>query len=156
MATGTIIVPPDLGALLPEGGAGPFADGEREAIPAEAGAYLLLLRLDRPLDLVRPAAARLAPGWYVYAGSARGPGGLRGRLARHLRSGKRPHWHVDQVTSAAGASAGLAYPGRSECGLVAGLVDGGGFGVPVPGFGSSDCRICESHLLRWTGSGPAS
>ncbi|MFL5280923.1 MAG: DUF123 domain-containing protein [Rhodopila sp.] len=35
----------------------------------------------------RPAAS-LLPGRYLYAGSARGPGGMRARLDRHLRRNK--------------------------------------------------------------------
>jgi Uri superfamily endonuclease len=52
-----------------------------------AGAYLLLLNVVVPLcvTLPRRAPASLPAGRYLYAGSAHGPGGLRARLARHLR-----------------------------------------------------------------------
>jgi len=57
------------------------------------GAYLLLMTIARPLSLrirtLTPVV--LPPGWYVYAGNARGRGGMRARVKRHLRRGKPPH-----------------------------------------------------------------
>ena len=113
------------------------------------GAYLLVLALDRRLDLAiggRPAS--LAPGLYAYCGSAYGPGGLAARLARHLRLGKKPHWHVDRLTAAGRVVAVYAQPGGSECALLAALRALPGTGIPLPGFGSSDCRRCPAHLVR--------
>ena len=67
--------------------------------PRASGAYALLIALDEPLRVHAGARdATLAPGLYVYCGSARGPGGLAARLARHMRRDKRAHWHVDQLT----------------------------------------------------------
>ncbi|SDH56387.1 GIY-YIG nuclease family protein [Roseospirillum parvum] len=89
----------------------------------------------------------LAPGVYWYAGSAYGPGGLRARLGRHLRRDKAIRWHVDRLTVEPAVEVGfLAFPGAGECALVAALLAAGAT-VPVPGFGSSDCRICPSHLV---------
>ena len=39
----------------------------------------------------------LRPGWYVYVGSAFGPGGVCARLAHHRKRAARPHWHVDYL-----------------------------------------------------------
>jgi Uri superfamily endonuclease len=124
-------------------------------LPAVPGAYLLWLPLARPLELAAPKpGARLAPGVLLYLGSANGPGGLRARVARHLRADKRPRWHVDQLTAAAGASArALAWPGGSECAWRA-AVQAAGAAVPVPRFGASDCRRCPAHLLRLDDAGP--
>lgn len=118
-------------------------------LPADGGAYLLAIRLNAARTVHRPGASGcLAPGWYLYAGSAYGPGGIRARAARHLIPGKRRHWHVDQVTAVAASLTALAYPGASECALAAALA-AAGLTVPIPGFGASDCRRCESHLLAW-------
>ncbi len=38
------------------------------------------------------------------------------------------------------------FPGGGECAIVAALAD---LPVPLPGFGSTDCRRCVSHLLSW-------
>lgn len=121
-----------------------------ELLTAAPGAYWLLVALDRGLCLAGTSLdpARLAPGRYIYCGSAYGPGGLRARLRRHLRADKRPRWHADRLTLA-GRVLGLGLaPGGAECALVEDLRRRPGVEVPVPGFGSSDCRRCPAHLLR--------
>ena len=87
-----------------------------------------------PLDTVSTT-----PGAY-------GPGGLRARISRHLSKEKPIHWHVDQLTSQAETRA-IALPGANECDLVSALLETGKFTTPLRGFGSTDCRNCESHLL---------
>ena len=89
---------------------------------------------------------RLEPGGYLYCGSAKGPGGLKARIARHLRTDKKPHWHVDRLTAAALKVTAWAYVGGDECALVRALAP---LPHPIPGFGSSDCPTCPSHLLAW-------
>jgi Uri superfamily endonuclease len=39
----------------------------------------------------------LPAGRYLYCGSAKGRGGLKARLSRHMRRGKSVRWHVDQL-----------------------------------------------------------
>jgi Uri superfamily endonuclease len=36
-------------------------------------------------------------GYYVYIGSAFGPGGLQARVRRHLKAVSCLHWHIDYV-----------------------------------------------------------
>lgn len=104
------------------------------------------MTLDRP----RTAGGPLAPGWYVYAGSACGPGGIRARLARHFRPDKRAHWHIDQLTGSTRVRVWASVlPDLHECDLVANLEATGNFHAACAGFGSSDCRQCAAHLLRW-------
>ena len=116
--------------------------------PAVPGAYLLVVDLDAPLalDIASLSPAVLAPGRYAYCGSARGPGGIRARVARHLRAGKAARWHVDRLTAAAAVVSVFAQPGAGECELFARLLAAPGVRVPVRGFGSSDCRRCPAHL----------
>ena len=117
-------------------------------LPAESGAYVLVIALDQPLelDIASLGKHRLAPGRYAYCGNARGPGGLKARIGRHLRRDKAVRWHVDRLT-AAGRVVGLhAEAGGNECDLFAQLTAVLGAWVPVPGFGSSDCRRCPAHL----------
>ncbi len=120
-----------------------------EPLTAEPGAYLLLIELAAPLalDIPRLGAATLAPGRYAYGGSAYGPGGLRARIGRHLRAEKTQHWHVDRLTAAGQVIGVRAHPGGRECALVRDLLPVPGASVPVPGFGSSDCRACPAHLV---------
>jgi Uri superfamily endonuclease len=116
--------------------------------PACAGAYVLVIDLRRRLRvaLAGRAPVTLPPGRYLYCGSARGPGGIRARLARHLRRGKPIHWHVDRLTEAGRVAGAWVVPGGDECALVARLA---ALPVPIPGFGASDChRRCPSHLLH--------
>lgn len=118
-------------------------------LPSAPGAYLLLLELrsGTTLDLAGFRGAYVPAGRYLYAGSARGPGGLRARIARHLRRTKKPHWHTDRLTKAAETVLAFPIPGGRECTLVQTLLDSGKYRHPLPGFGSSDCRTCASHLL---------
>ena len=112
------------------------------------GAYILFLRIDTPALLPERFGGALPPGTYAYCGSARGPGGLKARLSRHLRRDKTKRWHIDWLTSLATEIAALAIPGGDECALRAALARLPGASHPVPGFGSSDCQNCPSHLLR--------
>ncbi|MFA6018798.1 MAG: GIY-YIG nuclease family protein [Rhodospirillales bacterium] len=114
------------------------------------GAYLLKITLARPVLLSgnRLAGLALAPGDYLYAGSARGPGGIQARLKHHFSKAKKPHWHVDQLTLAAQRLESRAFPGGSECELLQHLLRLPGMSVPIPGFGASDCRLCPAHLLK--------
>ena len=118
-----------------------------DRLPPAPGAYALLMDLAAPLTLPRPACT-LQPGRYVYAGSARGPGGIRARVRRHLRPDKALRWHVDRLTGVAGVAGVVVIPDGRECDLVAALRERDGVEVPCRGFGSSDCRACPAHLLR--------
>ncbi|MBK3774840.1 DUF123 domain-containing protein [Azospirillum brasilense] len=124
-----------------------------DTLPPESGAYVLLIALDRNLTLRLPGKPEsvLPPGRYLYCGSARGPGGLRARVGRHFRRDKPERWHVDRLTAAGRLLGAWIVPGGDECALVAAL---SGLPVPVPGFGSSDCRRCASHLLHWPDGAP--
>ncbi len=118
-------------------------------ITGEGGVYLLVIDLDRPLrlDAASLGGAVLAPGRYLYCGSAHGPGGLAARVGRHLRAGKAPRWHVDRLSEAGRVVAVGLSTGGTECGLLARLNRLPGVRVPVAGFGSTDCRRCPAHLL---------
>ena len=115
--------------------------------PLSSGAYALLIALDAPLRVRAGArSATLASGLYVYCGSARGPGGLAARLARHMRRDKSAHWHVDQLTCAGEALGAWVFPHRSECEVNDDLAE---WPTPLAGFGSSDCPRCRAHLRFW-------
>ncbi|PPC85634.1 MAG: endonuclease III [Methylocystis sp.] len=116
-------------------------------LPSRPGAYALALRLSAPIDVrIGKSSATLPAGDYLYCGSARGSGGLRARLARHMRSEKRAHWHVDQLTAVASLLGAFVEEQGDECALNAALAN---LPIPVAGFGSSDCRRCAAHLRFW-------
>jgi Uri superfamily endonuclease len=77
----------------------PFA---RNVAMSKQGTYIVALRLSAPqtIETGRLGKIEFLPGWYLYVGSARGPGGLEARLARHERRlgpDKRAHWHIDYL-----------------------------------------------------------
>lgn len=124
-----------------------------EDIPVLSGSYILVIDLTETVVVAsgREKPRALAPGRYLYCGSANGPGGLRARVARHMRHGKSIRWHVDHLTECGAVIGAWIFPGGKECALAAKLSH---LPVPVPGFGSSDCRRCASHLFAWPKSAP--
>ena len=64
-----------------------------------------------------------------------------------MRHGKSIHWRIDGLTEAGTVLGAWTFPGSDECDLVNALLH-----LPVAmieGFGSTVCRKCTSHLLRW-------
>ena len=119
-------------------------------LPAVPGAYILIVDLAEKtvLTIRKFQGTVLEPGRYTYFGSARGPGGIKARCRRHLRKDKKLHWHIDHLTTRASSLGVAAYPGGNECQLASSLLADTTSEIPVPGFGSSDCKTCKSHLFR--------
>ncbi len=124
-----------------------------ELVPSGPGAYVLLIELDAPLALEVASLPRavLPAGRYAYCGSAYGPGGLKARIGRHRRADKAHRWHVDRLTAAGRIVDFRAVPGGRECDLLDRLLEAPGASVPIPRFGSSDCRRCPAHLIALPG-----
>ena len=93
-------------------------------------------------------------GYYLYAGSALGPGGLQARLAHHMRRAPKPHWHIDYLRTVVSLRQIWFCYGRErrEHDWADALERELGCAVPYAGFGSSDCG-CKSHLF-WLGKRP--
>ena len=119
-------------------------------LPDAPGAYALAVRLAAPLalDRRRRRGVDMEAGLYIYCGSANGPGGIGARLRRHERPSKVRHWHVDALTAAAPVIAAGAFVGGAECAIMERLMNGRGAQIPIPGFGSTDCRHCSAHLAQ--------
>jgi|YNPBryantNP2012_1023418.scaffolds.fasta_scaffold10398_1 Uri superfamily endonuclease len=121
--------------------------------PKEPGSYVLLLQVVSPLtfEAGRLGMITLPAGRYAYVGTARATGGLRVRLARHVRSQKRLYWHIDYLVQRAPIW-GVYWqvtPIPLECRWAQALLRLPGASAPVRGFGSSDCRRgCPAHLVR--------
>jgi len=117
--------------------------------PLQKGTYILILYLNnaRKIQVGKLGKFNLKKGYYGYVGSAFGPGGLTARLKHHLKTTDNPHWHIDYLRK----EAELREIWVSECEsrlehLWSDMLrDMEGVFIPVPGFGSSDCR-CEAHL----------
>ena len=96
----------------------------------------------------RLGALAVRKGWYIYLGSAFGPGGIRARVARHVSQSSNRHWHIDYLWPALRIGE-IWYshdPMRREHEWVRILRRVTGCSVPLQRFGASDCR-CEAHLL---------
>ncbi len=61
------------------------------------GTYALILKLDREAVIAVGKLTTFAfpAGYYLYIGSALG--GLFPRIERHIRGGKKLHWHIDYL-----------------------------------------------------------
>jgi len=118
-------------------------------VKPEPGTYALVLssRADGLVRVGRLGVLRLQSGFYVYVGSALGPGGVRARLAHHLKATSRPHWHIDYLRRQTSLEEVWYCHDHvsqehqwAQC-----LGTQTGASIPLAGFGASDCQ-CESHL----------
>jgi Uri superfamily endonuclease len=112
------------------------------------GSYVLLIQLTKEQTITTGSlkATYFSRGYYAYVGSAMG--GFKSRLNRHLKSDKKPHWHIDYLLEKATISEIVLCEtkDRTECAITQALscqFDS------IPGFGSSDCK-CRSHLFFTT------
>ena len=67
-----------------------------DGAPALPGAYAMAIELADTVVVMLSGRLRIAlpAGRYLYCGSAKGPGGLKARLSRHMRHGKSVRWHL--------------------------------------------------------------
>lgn len=122
-----------------------------EALPEQGGAYIIEFDIPRmlPIEVGRLGVVGLGPGKVRYYGSARGGGGLRARISRHLPGSSRClHWHIDWLTSRQPCRRVAAVVGGRECELLAADLESSAWTVAHRRFGSTDCRQCDSHLLK--------
>jgi Uri superfamily endonuclease len=121
-----------------------------EVFEASPGSYVLLLSSTSTelIQIGHLGERQLQVGYYVYIGSALGPGGLRSRLHHHLRPTDRPHWHIDYLKRHTMVErVWFCYGRRRREHLWAERIAAlPGAWMPMSGFGSSDCD-CQSHLF---------
>lgn len=121
------------------------------------GTYALVLAstLRKAVRIGKLGQLLLRPGYYVYIGSAFGPGGLEARIAHHRNGSSRPHWHIDYLRGILQVEE-IWYTHDAErrehlwSDILTAMK---GSSTPIPGFGASDCR-CISHL-QYFGSRPS-
>jgi Uri superfamily endonuclease len=114
------------------------------------GTYTLILSstIEKPINIGKLATLQLKHGYYVYIGSAFGPGGLKARIKHHLNPSSRPHWHIDYLRPTLNLRE-IWYTfdqTRREHQWAEIHAVTRNARMPLPGFGSSDCR-CLSHLF---------
>ena len=115
------------------------------------GTYALMFKCSTPF---RAVAGKLGPvylskGYWIYVGSAFGPGGLRSRLSHHLKPSHRPHWHLDYVKRAMQPIEIWTTTDtvKREHAWAATISALNGASRPIAGFGATDCT-CRSHLIH--------
>ena len=115
-----------------------------------AGTYILVCQAWQAGAVLAGSLGQLnvRKGYFLYVGSALGPGGLRARLAHHMWPGPKPRWHIDYLrTLVPLRQIWFCYgPERREHDWAGVFRELEGASIPFPGFGSSDCG-CESHLF---------
>jgi Uri superfamily endonuclease len=120
-------------------------------IAKHPGTYALVFLCEAPFHAVigKFGPTRIASGYWVYVGSAFGPGGLRARLSHHLRPSPRPHWHLDYIKFGLHPVEIWATDdgAKRECEWAGVLSTLKGATRPIAGFGASDCS-CRSHLVH--------
>ena len=118
------------------------------------GTYALVLASTKTahVQVGRLGILQLQPGYYVYVGSALGPGGLQARVTHHLMTVARPHWHIDYLRAHANPDEIWYCHDRIpwECRWASCISLMRGASIPLAGFGASDCA-CESHLYFFKG-----
>ncbi len=113
------------------------------------GTYALVLRSQVTVraQIGRWGHLDIRPGYYVYVGSAFGPGGVMARVLRHCREVKSKHWHIDYLREYAKVAVVWfsVTPIRLEHEWADALAKLKG-AASIRGFGCSDCN-CEAHLF---------
>ncbi len=123
------------------------------SMKAQPGTYALIMTCDsdQQVEVGKLGRFNIKPGSYVYVGSAFGPGGLKARIAHHIRMSHRPHWHMDYLRPILKLKE-VCYsyhPERHEHRWAGAFNGFKGASVPIIGFGASDCS-CPSHLFRFS------
>ena len=123
-----------------------------QELPKKGGGYAIILYVEKTIWInLFKKPIRIEPGFYVYVGSACGPGGLRARILRHLRRSKKVRWHIDKITSNVSARiVRVIYSDKVQGNLFERRVSSCLFSKGldyIERFGSSDDRENVSHLF---------
>lgn len=116
---------------------------------SKPGTYALVLQSHKrtSTQIGRWGRLNIQPGYYIYVGSAFGPGGVKGRVSRHFRKTKSKHWHIDYLREKtdpvfAWYSHEPVHLEHQWAQKLSEMVETS----PVKGFGCTDCT-CFTHLF---------
>lgn len=114
------------------------------------GSYVLLFHASKKqkTEVGSLGLLNLNPGYYLYVGSAFGPGGVAARIKHHRNVSLRPHWHLDYLRPHLRLleiwyTHDLHTREHQWADQLASLR---GARQPFSGFGASDC-LCPTHLF---------
>ena len=118
---------------------------------SSAGTYALVLAATKRqvISVGKLGIFKVGPGFYVYVGSALGPGGLAARIGRHARQEKTLRWYVDYLRAVTDLVELWFSPGgqRKECSWARRLARMPGAGIPMPGLRSVRLRLPVAPVL---------
>jgi len=122
----------------------------KASLPHQTGTYALIYFTvtQQTIAVGRLGLLHVQPGWWVYIGSAFGPGGIQGRVSRHLSAGPVRHWHIDYFKPAAVIkevwyNTDSTRQEHEWARIFLGLP---GAQIPLKRFGATDCS-CPTHLI---------
>jgi len=117
------------------------------------GTYALILRSSsqRTITVGKLGEIKMRKEYYVYVGSAFGPGGVEARVKRHYCIHNPSHWHIDYIRPIVELfEVWYTYdPQKREHQWAYMLMGMNSAHWPMQGFGSSDCK-CRLHLFLLT------
>jgi len=115
------------------------------------GVYVLIFQIAKPFNVNVGGLGKVdfKPGTYLYVGSARGKGGIKARVMRHLSKEKKLKWHIDYLTSSNNVNILCVIYSYTKNPLEPALVRKLEVCLErvVKGFGSTDTRL-YTHLFR--------
>lgn len=123
-------------------------------ISGSKGTYMLIIDIGDDLNIKVGCLGRceLKKGTYIYIGSARGPGGLKARINRHLKLNKKVKWHIDYLTvnPTVKIRAAVYLKSRAvlETIIAKKLLSNNAFEGVIKGFGCTDRKGNYTHLYR--------
>jgi Uri superfamily endonuclease len=112
------------------------------------GIYVLIIKINTPLNLkIGARGDTIFPtGLYAYVGSAQNS--IESRVKRHMRKEKPLFWHIDYLLAETAVNVEQIYyltgDKTCECQTAQLLTQ---YCEPIPHFGCSDCH-CNSHLFH--------
>jgi sugar fermentation stimulation protein A len=122
---------------------------ERKEI--NSGSYQIIIKVKKDTEIPIGALGIITfiKGYYIYTGSAMK--NLYQRVERHKRKRKKLRWHIDHLLNNESVEILdiLVYPSKAkeECERNQKLLNTENSKIIAKGFGSSDCRICPTHLV---------
>lgn len=123
-------------------------------IPDKKGSYCLIFYLKASTEVTvgKFGTYYFLQGYYFYFGSAKGSGGLRARINRHISMEKKKFWHIDYLRPTMDFIAMIFTTDiNKDCEWCQKAREKYSFSVPVKKFGSGDCLSgCKAHLLHST------
>ncbi len=120
----------------------------------KTGVYqlIIIIKKETTLHIGKLGNITIPKGVYIYTGSAMN--GLDNRIRRHLRKNKINHWHIDYLLKSKVANIigviKIQSENKIECELNRLTLPVMNILPQLMGFGSSDCRVCHSHLNKLT------